>query len=328
MISASSLLTHNFYRLVVRGRPEKHYVLTGRLLGAVVVIGGAVIATMFESIFAQIKFLWEFYAIFAASFWLGMLWRRATRAAAWSSILFSLFAFFLLPLLLPLFVPGLRSNEYLTRMTQPRVIQREYNAREMDVQNRMDDIQRWEALPPEKQAQKERPEPLKLGEAFTKTYQVEARSIFWTQGIKTDDEGVRRGRGMLNLGLLTLYWLGWDLTTNPFALNETLRILLRTILPFLIIFIASFMTRHRDERALDRFYAKMRTPVQTDREADRLELEKALSHPESTLHMKMFPHSQWEIRKWNKVDVLGFLISVAVAFGIIGLLFLVVSIGG
>ncbi len=57
MITGSSLLTHNIYRPLAKGKPEGHYVNVGRIIGAGVVIGGALIATQFDTILQQLK-LW------------------------------------------------------------------------------------------------------------------------------------------------------------------------------------------------------------------------------------------------------------------------------
>ena len=36
--------------------------------------------------------------------------------------------------------------------------------------------------------------------------------------------------------------MGFDLSKNPYALNETIRILIRTIVPFLILVAVSYLT--------------------------------------------------------------------------------------
>jgi len=63
MITGSSLLTHNIYRPLVRKMSEHHYVTVGRVVGALVVIGGALIASQYDTILQQLK-LW-------------MLWRSS-----------------------------------------------------------------------------------------------------------------------------------------------------------------------------------------------------------------------------------------------------------
>ena len=100
MITCSGLLTHNIYRPLVPGRSEIHYVRVGRMAGGMVIVGSALIATQFDSILQILKFMWEVNVMVAASFWLGMKWRRSNAAAAWSSITVTSLFFYILPLLI------------------------------------------------------------------------------------------------------------------------------------------------------------------------------------------------------------------------------------
>ncbi len=328
MITASNVLTHNVYRPLLPDRSERHYVVIGRVIGGVVVIGGAIIAMLFEGIFPLMKFLWEFYAIFAAAFWLGMLWRPATRRAAWASVGTAAMLFLLLPVAIPAFWPGLRTHPHLTRMTQASTVERQYRAAEIDVAERAEAIVAWDRAATAGRQRGRRPEPLRRGDPFVRTSQLPARGIFWTEGVRLDDEGRPIGRGMLSPGLVALDAVGVDLTGNAYALNETYRILIRIILPFLVLFLVSRLTRHDDEGPIDRFYAKMKTPVQLDREADAKELERSMADPQRFDHLKLLPSTGWEFCRWDRTDIIGFSVAVAVAFVIIGVLFLLVSLGG
>jgi len=144
MITGSSLLTHNIYRALVTGKPEAHYVTVGRVVGAGVVIGGALIATQFDTILQQLKLWWELNVMVAAAFWVGMKWRRATRPAAWSSMVVTMVTFFLLPMTLPKLVPSLRSHEGLLKTTNAHEITRQYSATQMDVEERAAAIRAWD----------------------------------------------------------------------------------------------------------------------------------------------------------------------------------------
>jgi SSS family solute:Na+ symporter len=328
MITSSALLTHNLYRIIIPNRTEKHYVAVGRIMGSIVVIGGAWIAAQFESILSQLKLTWEIGVIFAASFWMGILWRKTNSKAAWTSILVTLLAFFLLPLLVPMILPGLRTHQYLTKLTSPQPLERTYTAHEIDVETHNAEIAKWDRLNAEGQATGPRPEPIEVGQKFTRTYQLPPRGIFWTQGVKTNQDGVPEGRGQLNLMLVLIDKLGWDLSKNPNALNETIRALLRILTPFVILILLGYLVRPDDKAVLDRFYAKMKTQVLVDRKADQRELELSYAKPHRFDHLKMFPRTSWEFCRWDRTDIVGFGIALLVAFGIIGLLLLAVSIGG
>ena len=72
----------------------------------------------------------------------------------------------------------------------------------------------------------------------------------------------------------------------------------------------------------------MKTPVKLDREEDNNELQKSYDDPHRFDHVKLFPGSQLEIYRWNRVDSIGFAVSIAAVAGIVGLLFALISIGG
>lgn len=327
MITGSALLTHNIYRPLFPDRTERHYVVVGRWFGALVVVGGALIATQYDTILQQLKLWWELNVMVAASFWLGMKWRRANRAGAWCSILAAALLFFGLPLLLPTLVPSLRTQPSLLKSTQPQTITRTYRAREMDVRERNRQIETWQALAAQEREQTRQPVPLEAGQAFEKTHQHPSRSVFWTKGIKRDRQGQAYGSGMLSLELVALDRLGVDLQDNPYALNETLRILIRTIVPFLILMGAALLTPPDAADRLDRFYAKMKTPVLTDWRADAEALARSLAHPSDLNERKLFPHSSWELHKWTHTDLWGFVVSCVIAAAVVGLLVLLTRIG-
>ncbi len=327
MITCSSLLTHNLYMPLVGNKPEKHYIFVGRVIGGLVVIGGALIATQFDSILQILKFMWEINVMVAASFWLGMKWRRATRKAAWASIGITAILFFVLPLIVPALVPSLRTNTTLLETTHPDPIVRTYTVRQMDVDARKGEIEKWDKLDAAGKAEVTRPVSLQVGVEFTKTYKLPSKSIFWTKGIKANGQEQQQGYGVLNLELLLIDRLGGNLSANPYALNETIRIAIRTIVPFIVLVIVSFLTKRDDKNMLDRFFVKMKTRVIKDRDADAKELELSYADPDRFNDRKLFPNSDWEFDKWDKEDIIGFAISITGVFAVIGLLVFLVTIG-
>ncbi len=328
MITSSSLITHNLYRGLVPDRPEKHYVFVGRIAGAGVVIGAAFMALRFESVFQLLKLSWEIFAVFAATFWLGIKWRRANRKAAWTSIVLTFMLFFFLPTIIPASIPAMKTNSYLTKMTNPEPLERVYTAHEMDIEQRLQEITKWDELNLAGQSIGQRPESIIAGQKFSKVYKLPAKAIFWQRGVKLNKQGQLEGQGMLNIELLMLDKLGFDLSVNPYALNETIRVIFRTILPFAVLLVVGMLTKPDEKEMLDRFFAKMKTQVLVDRQADTRELELSYAQPDRFDHRKLFPNSSWEFDKWDKVDTVGFTISVLVALAIVGALFVLVSIGG
>ncbi len=328
MITASSLIIRNLYRPLLPNLSERHYVFLGRVAGAVVVIGGALIATQFDSILVMIKLVWEFNIIVAASFWLGMKWRRATRTAAWASILTTLMLFSVGSVFTPIIFPGLRTHDYLLKMTNPKPLERVFVAHDQDVEQRNAEIYEWEKMKLNGYDVGSKPQQLKVGENFVKIDKLPPKAIFWTQGIRGREDGAKYGKGMLSLELIVVEKLGFDLSKNSYALNETIRVLIRAITPFLILLLVSMVTAPDDKKLLDRFFVKMKTPVSPNPEIDKREMELSYQNPRRFDHIKLFPNTNWELNRWNKVDGLGFLLSLLVLVSIIVLLKVLVSIGG
>ena len=328
MITASSLIIHNLYRPFTRERSEEHYVFVGRIAGAGVVIGGAIIATQFDSILQMLKFTWEFNVVVAASFWLGMKWRRANRKAAWASILTTMMVFMIGSIFTPVIFPSLRTNPYLLKMTNPEPLERVFTAHDRDVEMREKEILKWNELNEKGLAQTAEPQPLKVGEKFVKIDRLPKKAIFWTQGIKYDKDGQKYGAGMISLELILVDKLGFKLENNPYAFNETIRVIIRTITPFLILILTALLTRPDDKKYLDRFYVRMKTKVNSDPEKDKEEIALSYKNPQRFDHHKLFPNSNWELYKWDKEDTIGFGAAVGVLFLIILMLKFLVNLGG
>lgn len=327
MLTCSSLLTRNLYQPMVPNRSPRHYVWAGRVFGAAVLVGSVLVAIQFDTILQLLKYIWEFNVMLAPAFWLGMKWRRANCTGAWASILIAGLLFLVLPVIVPLAAPHLRTRPDLLKRTDPEPLVVTYTAREVDVETRQAEITAWDRLNAQGKAQGTRPEPLVVGEQFREEYILPRKSVFWTQGIQPDGKGNLIGCGRLSLELVVLEQLGCKLANNSYALNETIRILIRTILPFLIMF-AFTLCSHPDEPSrVGRFYAKMRTKVVRNREADAREL--ALSFEDVHRHKGrlLLPNSQWEFYWWNREDVVGFALAVLTVGGVLAMMKLLVSLG-
>jgi Na+/proline symporter len=327
MITCASLLTHNLYAPLLRSRSQRHYVWAGRIFGAAVVLGGGWIAMQFDTILQILKFIWEMNVMLAPAYWLGVKWRLANRIGAWWSISIGAVLFLIIPVAAPIFVPQMRYNDNLLHATQPPprvVIAR---ASEYDVQKRADQIAQWDRLKLIGKAQGQRPEQLEIGRQFEQTYTFPKRSIFWTQGIKADRQGRLYGSGRFSIELWIVEKLGVNLQKNPYALNETLRIGFRTLLPFVIMIVVSLITRPDATDVLNRFYAKMRTPVIPNSELDAQEVELSLQNPRRHDRLLLFPNSQFEIYKWTRIECIGFALSVAGVGVVLLFIWLLVGLG-
>ena len=327
MITCASLLTHNFYFPLMPNRSQKHYVWIGRLFGTLVVLGGAWVALQFDTILQILKFIWEINVMLAPAYWLGIKWRRANRTGAWMSIGIGALLFLIVPVMSPVVSSQMRYQDSLLLTTQPapRVVAE--TATEFDVRQRTEDILRWETLNKMDKAPGTKPSVLSIGDEFEQKYTFPSRSIFWTQGIKADSEGRLYGKGRFNIELWIMEKCGINLQTNPYALNETLRILFRTLLPFIILIVTSLLTKPDPQNILDNFYAKMRTKVNPDPEIDAREVELSVQNPARYDSLLLLPKTQFELYKWNKQDWIGFILSVAGVGLVLLFIWLVVVIG-
>jgi len=190
-----------------------------------------------------------------------------------------------------------------------------------------------------------------LGEPIQIVNRTGGQSIYWRGGLapvegevvnlelveETDSDGVnirverevgnRSGSGSLNVDFLLYSVAGIDLSGASKATLETLRLPSRLLLPFLVLILLSFLTPRHEKAALDRYFAKMNTPVRADHDEDKQVLEEAYAHPEATERRKIFPGSDWEFVWPSTKDLVGFLAACAVCFLIIGLLTWLASIG-
>jgi len=105
--------------------------------------------------------------------------------------------------------------------------------------------------------------------------------------------------------LLSLLGVNVKGFTPPMVM--TVRFLVDAVLPFLVLIPISLLTKRGDPQRLDRFYARLKTPVATTPEADAFAVAESDAQPARFDHTKIFPKSDWEFTKWNRTDALGFL---------------------
>ena len=320
MITASSVLTHNLYMPLKSGKEERHYVKAGRIFGGCVLIGAALLATWFDTILEMLKFVWEFNVVLAAAFWCGVKWRRATPQGAWASMGVAAALFVVLPILVPTIFSSFRSSENLLKQTEPPPVTMIYQASPKDVKNRTKEIETWRS-----EVGKDKPQKIEVGDPLERTIQPPKKSIFWSKGIREID-GVKKGEGLLYIDMVALDKIV-DLGSNPRAVNETIRISIRIVLPFIVMVLVSMLTRKQTDEQLNKFFMKMRTPVLIDREKDSSEVALSLSDPERYRESLLFPNSGFEFFKWTKQDAIGFGLSVATVFAIVGGLYLILNLG-
>ena len=87
MIASSALLTENIYKPIIRNRPDKHYLLVGRIASLGVVLLGVLYAFWLTDVVQGMEIMWKVGSMMGIAFWMGVFWRRTTSAGAWASTL-------------------------------------------------------------------------------------------------------------------------------------------------------------------------------------------------------------------------------------------------
>jgi SSS family solute:Na+ symporter len=395
MIVGSALVVRNIYAPFVNSKAsEKEYVMLARFTGAFIVGGAVVFSLMMMDVFAQLQLTWVIPVLFAAPFWVGMYWRRATTSAAWGTILFCAAVFFVIPQVAPLVWPGLRVQQSLADRTYVVATTSTRDAAHSDVARRQAAIQLWDqrqvtyqtrvdeltellsnegepeiqnrlsgdlnAVRDQLEQLGARPEPLVIGEPVTEVIRTGGQAVFWTGGVRPvnaqgmqvfrfrDEEvgeleqvspsttrqrfaypdDVRlQGQGSLRLDFLLYKLFGMDLKNASDATLATLELPPKIVTPFLVMIGLSWFTRRNSQSALDRYYIKMKTPVDPDPKRDEQRLAEAYARPEDAEARKLFPGTQLEFQRPNWVDIVGFLACFAGCFAIIGLAIWVGGLG-
>ncbi len=411
MIVGSGLMVRNLYAPYFDpNASEATYVKVARITGVLVVAGAVIISLFYMNVFAQLQLTWVFPVLFAAPFWVGMYWRRATPMAAWLTVAFCACAFFLVPFFAPRIAPGLRTAPQFLVTNQ---IVRTETAREAapsDVQKRETEIAVWDEtfektlaprleaaeaayreaapvgdsgqdaeVPDTAELQRKkgaldelvatrlaidklgpRPEPLAVGDRFITTTTSGGQGVFWPDGVKPvaapggpaidvrpqpvgepqqidenttqtvlayDDSVQLEGAGNFRLDFLLYQLVGVDFTRLANSTLATMELPPKIITPFLVMILVSLVTKPNSKEGLDRYYSKMKTPVDPDPAIDRQNLEEAFQNIEGLEQMKLFPGTSLEMQRPTRADWLGFVICFVVCFAIIGLAVLVANIG-
>lgn len=401
MIVGSGLIVRNVYAPFIRPAlfrsteaTEKEFVAIARVTGVLIVGGAVLVSLQYMDVFTQLQLTWVFPVLFAAPFWIGMYWRRATTAGAWGTVAFCTLTFFLLPLLMPIMFRGLRTSDQFFDMNQmvrtttqrtaaPSDLARRRAAIELfdqrrasiesrlqDATSELDDAEVATAQDLRNQIRDlnahrvrlgERPEPLQVGDTITDVVDTGGKSVFWQGGVKpvdsqgnvldtvvpkpvgspqqVDDRTERvvlayaddtrlMGFGNFRLDYFVYQWCGMDFGSKSNANLDALELPPKIVTPFLVMILLSLMTKPNRKESLDRYYAKMKTPVQPDPEEDRRALQAAYDSPELCEQKKLFPGSSLEIQRPNWIDVTGFVACFVACFAIIGLAVLLANIGG
>ncbi len=306
-ISYSALFINNLYLPFRPGKTEKHYMFIGRIIIAITLLGGIAVALFINNLLELFKYIISIPAIFGASIWLGFVWRRLTKKAVFIQVVICILIYAVIPNLFQSLNWAKHNPAFLVE-TKPKTIQVTTKALTEDVESGGAEF---------------------IGQSIEKQHVIAPTGIFFDKIARinpADPSSPKVGLGRFHAEIWVLSWFGPDFSKMKKSQLVAVRFFFDAIFPFVLLFLLSFITKPLSKKHLDRFFAKMHTPVQKNQNEEEKVLEEAYRNPDKYRHQKLFPESQWEILKPTKMDALGFGGSWILVGIIIFLLWLMTSI--
>jgi SSS family solute:Na+ symporter len=286
-VSYSALFIKNLYEPFKPGRSDKHHLFVGRIVIAVTLLGGIAVALFVNNLLELFKYIISIPAIFGASIWLGFIWRRLTKTAVIIQVVICLMIYAVIPNLFQT-LDWAKYNPSFLLETQPKIITYTTSALKEDVET-------------------ERAEY--IGQSIQKQHTVAPVGVFFDQVARIDSSdplSAKMGLGRFHAELWVLSWFGIDFSHLKKSQLVAVRFFFDALFPFLLLFLISFVSKPVPKGFLDRFFAKLHTPVQKTEEEEKRALEDSYRNPGKFEKNKIKPGSNWEIMKPGKVDILGF----------------------
>jgi SSS family solute:Na+ symporter len=307
-VSYSALFIRNIYQPFFPKKTERQYIFTSRIVIALTLLGGIGVALYLDNLLELFKYIISIPAIFGASVWLGFIWRRLTKLAVIVQVSLCLIIYAVIPNLF-MQLDGVKFNPRFLTETNPKQVIVSSVAIQSDV-----DAGRAG----------------KVGEVTKKNHTIEPVGIFFESVARVnpdDPASVKTGLGRFQSEIWIMSWFGIDFTSWSKPQLTAVRFFFDALFPFLILFLLSFITKPEEKSHLDRFYAKMYTPVQPTPEEEEKALQTAYDNPGMYDDRKLFRKSNWEMLRPGRIDYIGFFGSWGLVGIIIFLLWLVVTIG-
>jgi SSS family solute:Na+ symporter len=306
-VSHAALFIRNLYKPLVPDKSDRHYMAVGRAVIAVTLAGAILVAMTAENLLELFQYIISVPAIFGASIWLGFVWRRVTRWAVIWQVAICILLYAAIPTAFPR-LDAARLNPAWLLETAPREVSSTAPATH-------DDVSAGRAA--------------RAGDSVTRTQTMLPVGVFFEKVVPIDPEhpqAAKEGRGRFHAELWVMSWFGVDFTRWSKPQLVAARFYFDALFPFLALAAFSWFTRPEPRAALDRFFAKVHTPVQATPEAEAAALEAAAANPGQFESHKVFKGGNWEILKPARSDYIGFFGTWALVGIVIVLLWAMVTI--
>lgn len=287
---------------------QKSQVFAGRIVIMVILFASIFFALRVNDIFVMFKYVLSVGTIIGPPLWLVYFWRRLTTRAVVIQMIVSIFITVVIPNVAPTF-DSVRKNPALTLQTRERVAVLQTRALESDVAAGRAG---------------------RVGELIEKRHVQPPSAIFFDEVVREnphDPNSPLVGKGAFRNQLYYLSLMGLPVADLSKAQLATFSFIFDIILPFLLLFGISLLTRKNSEKVLNEFYAAVHTPTVADQQEDQRLLNEAIAHPEKVEQRKLFPGTQWEFWKPTKLDIWGFVLCWALVAVIILLYIVIMKIG-
>ncbi|MCU0249277.1 MAG: hypothetical protein MUE61_03650 [Vicinamibacterales bacterium] len=306
-VAHAALFIRNLYKPLVPDRSDRHYMAVGRAVIAVTLAGAILVAMTAENLLELFQYIISVPAIFGASIWLGFVWRRVTRWAVIWQVAICILLYAAIPTAFPR-IDAARLNPAWLLETAPREVSSTAPATH-------DDVAAGRAA--------------RAGDSVTRTQTMPPVGVFFEKVVPIDPEhpqAVKEGRGRFHAELWVMSWFGVDFTRWSKPQLVAARFYFDALFPFLALAAFSWFTRPEPRAALDRFFAKVHTPVQATPEAEAAALAAAAANPGQFESDKVFKGRNWEILKPARSDYIGFFGTWALVGVVILLLWAMVTV--
>ncbi len=321
-VNLSALMTRNMYAVAFRHRSDEHYLIVSKICIPLVLLLSIPASLVLNDFIAILSFLITFGAFMGTAGFMLYFWRKLTAQAVMIGMIVWLILMSIVPWILPTW-PAFARTPALLRVGTPQQVS---------------------FVRPATAAEVAAGKAVKIGDPVQTQETLPAPPLFFDTVVRSnaaDPASPLEGRGRFNVETYLVSWLGLPVSQFNAADLYTCRWLFDGLFPAVMLVTLSYLPlarlgRSREGwRALqraqtardDRFFVKMKTKVISDWDADKRQLEVNYAQPHALDHLKIFPRSAWEFTRWTWDESVGFAVCWVIAFAILGLLWVVVSIG-
>ncbi len=314
MVAASALLSRNIYKKHVRPNAEdKDLLKVARWAGLVIVGIGAIFAFKIAGVADALMWFWTLSAFTGVFMWSGVLWRKTNATGAWASFVV------MLGIWLVVGEPGQAVSQHMAvrayKTAYPATLQslaldaKPISRVLLSVTRETDkkvEVKNVLVLVTHKPAAMFGIVTDSGGRESTLVKNVLPKSIAAASGLKKGDVVLKCAR---------LPYPG------VYADKSLLQYRVAAFLPagIIALIIGSLLGAPHPKDKLDRFYALLRTPVGKEEELAKQGIE--------VVYAGASKGHPWEIAHGRAVNIIGFIIALAVALAFVGLLWLVGRVG-